>query len=99
MTHNHINVLVVDDSRVSRMLLVHLLESDPQLHVIGAVGDGQAAIDFVNSHKPDLVVMDIHMPHMDGFEATRRIMETHPVPIIICTATTSPEQAATLFRL
>jgi two-component system chemotaxis response regulator CheB len=99
MTKNNINVLVVDDSSVSRMLLVHLLESDPQIHVIGAVNDGQAAIDFVNGHSPDLVVMDIHMPHMDGFESTRCIMETHPVPIIICTATTNPEEAVTLFRL
>jgi len=99
MTNNNINVLVVDDSSVSRTLLVHLLESDAQIHVIGAVNDGQAAIDFVNSRRPDLVLMDIHMPHLDGFEATRRIMETHPVPIIICTATTNPEEAVTLFRL
>src|SRR4030088_1849163 len=99
MTHNDINVLVVDDSNVSRTLLVHLLESDPQIHVIGAVNDGQAAIDFVIGRRPDLVLMDIHMPHLDGFEATRRIMETHPVPIIICSATTNPEEAVTLFRL
>jgi two-component system, chemotaxis family, protein-glutamate methylesterase/glutaminase len=99
MTNNKINVLVVDDSSVCRMLLVHLLESDPQIHVIGTVNDGQAAIDFVNRHRPDVVVMDIHMPHLDGFEATRRIMETQPVPIIICTATTNPKEAVILFRL
>jgi two-component system chemotaxis response regulator CheB len=99
MTDTKINVLVVDDSSVSRMLLVHLLESDPQIRVIGAVNDGQAAIDFVNGHKPDVIVMDIHMPHLDGFEATRRIMETQPVPIIICTATTDPKEIATTFRL
>src|ERR1700716_328169 len=99
MTNNNINVLVVDDSSVSRLLLVHLLESDPQIHVIGAVNDGQAAIDFVNGHRPNLVVMDIHMPHLDGFEATRRIMETHPVPIIICTATRDPKEAVILFQL
>lgn len=99
MTNDKINVLVVDDSSVSRMLLVHLLESDPQIHVVGTVNDGQAAIDFVNRHKPDVVVMDIHMPHLDGFEATRRIMETQPVPIIICTATTNPKEAVILFQL
>ena len=99
MTNNNINVLVVDDSCVSRMLLVHLLESDPLIHVIGAVNDGQAAIDFVNGHKPDVIVMDIHMPHLDGFEATRRIMETQPVPIIICTSTTDPKEVVTTFRL
>jgi two-component system chemotaxis response regulator CheB len=94
-----INVLVADDSQVARMLLVHLLESDPQIGVIGAVSDGQAALDFVAENKPDVVLMDIHMPRMDGFEATRRIMETQPVPIVICTATTNPKEVATTFRL
>ena len=94
-----ITVLVVDDSNVARMLLVHILESDPQIRVIGAVSDGQAAVDFVTQHAPDVILMDIHMPQMDGFEATRRIMETHPVPIVICTATANPREVATTFRV
>ncbi len=94
-----INVLVVDDSKVARTFLVHLLESDPQIRVIGAVDDGQAALDFFKKTKPDVVLMDIHMPRMDGFEATRRIMETQPVPIIICSATTDPKELAATFRL
>jgi two-component system chemotaxis response regulator CheB len=94
-----INVLVVDDSIVARLLLVHLLEADPQIQVIGTVNDGQAALDFVNQKKPDVVLMDIHMPHLDGFEATRRIMETQPVPIIICTANTDTKEVATTFRM
>ncbi|MDB6036964.1 MAG: response regulator receiver (CheY-like) modulated CheB methylesterase [Verrucomicrobiales bacterium] len=99
MTDQSINVLVVDDSKVARMLLVHLLESDPQIRVIGSVNDGEAALEFVQHNKPDVVIMDIHMPGLDGFEATRRIMETHPLPIIICTATTNPKEVATTFRL
>lgn len=99
MTKNKINVLVADDSSVSRMLLVHLLESDPQIHVIGTVNDGQAALDFVRANRPDVIVMDIHMPRLDGFEATRLIMETQPLPIIICSATTDPKAVATTFRL
>jgi two-component system chemotaxis response regulator CheB len=98
MTSQTINVLVVDDSKVARMILVHLLESDPQIHVIGAVSDGQAALDFVRSNKPDVIVMDIHMPNLDGFETTRLIMETQPVPIIICTSTTSPREVVITFR-
>ncbi|HEY2971527.1 MAG TPA: chemotaxis-specific protein-glutamate methyltransferase CheB [Pyrinomonadaceae bacterium] len=96
---NHmINVLVVDDSRVSRMLLVHLIESDPRLRVMGSVDSGDSALDFLKENKPDVVLMDIQMPRLDGFETTRLIMETFPVPIIICTATTDPKEIATTFR-
>src|SRR5208282_6762141 len=98
MTDQKINVLVADDSKVARLILVHLLESDPQIHVIGAVNDGQAALDFVRANKPDVIVMDIHMPNLNGFEATRLIMETQPVPIIICSATTNPREVVTTFR-
>jgi two-component system chemotaxis response regulator CheB len=99
MTDRKINVLVVDDSKVAQMLLAHILESDPQIRVIGAVDDGHAALDFVTEHAPDVILMDLHMPGMDGFEATRRIMETQPVPIIVCTATADPKEVATTFRV
>jgi len=99
MTTQTINVLVADDSNVARMLLVHLLEADPQIHVIGAVKDGQAAVDFVRGNKPDVILMDFHMPNLDGFEATRLIMETQPVPIIICSATTETKEVAFSFRM
>ena len=100
MHADKIKVLVVDDSQVTRMLLVQLLNSDPCIQVIGAVNDGQAALDFLaaGAQRPDVVVMDIHMPHLDGFETTRRIMETQPLPIIICTATASPQDLAVAFR-
>jgi two-component system chemotaxis response regulator CheB len=95
-----IKVLVADDTQVARMLLVELLNRDPRIRVIGAVGDGQAALDFLDAggERPDVVVMDIHMPRLDGFEATRRIMETRPLPIVICTATAAPQDVAVAFR-
>src|SRR5688500_11596362 len=93
-----INVLVADDSKVARMLLVHLLESDPRICVQAVVNGGEAAVEYLQSHKPDVVLMDLHMPGLDGFETTRRIMETVPVPIIICTATTDAREVAFSFR-
>src|SRR5262245_37522989 len=80
------------------MVLINVLESDPQIRVMKVVDSGQAALDFLKTAKPDVVLMDIQMPRLDGFETTRRIMETYPVPIIICTATTDSKELATTFR-
>jgi two-component system chemotaxis response regulator CheB len=93
-----ISVLVADDSKVARLLLVHILESDPRICVAAVVNDGQAALDFLQDHKPDVVLMDLYMPGLDGFETTRRIMETVPVPIVICTANTDTREIAFSFR-
>jgi two-component system, chemotaxis family, protein-glutamate methylesterase/glutaminase len=100
MRQDKIKVLVADDSQVTRMLLVHLLNADAHIQVVGTVNDGQAALDFLQTAtvRPDVVLMDIHMPHMDGFEATRLIMETVPLPIVICTATSDPHELAVAFR-
>ena len=95
-----VTVLIVDDSPSTRLLLTHVLELDARIKVIATVNDGQAAVDFINagSVRPDVVVMDIHMPRLDGFEATRRIMETTPLPIVICTATADPQELQVAFR-
>lgn len=96
---SNISVLIVDDSKTSRMLLTRVLGSDPGITVLAAVENGQEAVDFVAQHKPDVVLMDLHMPKLDGFEATRRIMETEPVPIIICSSTANVRETATTFRV
>jgi two-component system chemotaxis response regulator CheB len=95
-----IGLLVVDDSASQRLLLGHILARDARIKVVGMVTDGQAAIDYLQSGgpRPDVVLMDIHMPVLDGFEATRRIMETNPLPIVICTATADPKELAVAFR-
>ncbi|NQU51105.1 MAG: response regulator [Bacteroidetes bacterium] len=81
-----IKVLIVEDSPTVSLWLEHLLNSDPEIEVIGNMPNGKLAIDFVKINKPDIITMDIDMPVMNGLDATRIIMSTTPIPIIIVTA-------------
>jgi two-component system, chemotaxis family, protein-glutamate methylesterase/glutaminase len=82
-----IRVLIAEDSATCLGLLVELIGSDPQLKVIGTATHGAEAVTMTRDLRPDVVVMDIHMPVMDGFEATRHIMTDAPTPIVIVSAT------------
>ena len=93
-----IRVLIVEDSAVVREFLVHVLSSDPRIAVIGTAKDGEEALEAVKNTKPDVITMDIHMPRMNGLEATRRIMETHPVPIVIVSGSTNLKEVETTFK-
>jgi len=93
-----IKVLVVEDSPVVREFLVYILGADPGIQIIGTVNDGEQALEAVARKRPDVITMDIHMPKLDGVEATRRIMETHPTPIVIVSGSTDPREVATTFR-
>jgi len=93
-----IKVLVVDDSPTAREYLVHIFESDPAITVIGTAHDGAKAVELADKLKPDVVTMDIHMPFMNGIEATRKIMETNPVPIVIVSGVWDPKEVETTFR-
>ena len=93
-----IKVLIVEDSQVVRDFLTYILSSDPAIQIIGTAGNGEEAVQAVREKRPDVVTMDIIMPKMDGFEATRIIMETTPTPIVIVSASWDPKEVEKTFR-
>lgn len=78
-----IRVLIADDSTMIREFIKQILDSDPEIQVVGLAKNGQECIEKVKLLKPDAITMDIHMPVMDGLEATKYIMENTPAPILI----------------
>ena len=92
-------VLVVDDSAFMRKVLETIVNADEQLHVIGQAKDGREAIALSESLKPDVITMDLNMPHMDGLQATAHIMTNSPRPIVIVSSETKEGAASTLKAL
>lgn len=82
-----VRVVVADDQRVVREGLVTSLSVLPGVEVVGAAADGEQALALVSRHRPQVVLMDLRMPRLDGVEATRRILAAYPVTAIVVLTT------------
>ena len=95
-----ISVVLVDDSAVVRRMLAHIISADPDVEVVGSASNGKKAVDAVESLKPDVVVLDVEMPVMDGIEALTIIKHRQPETVVIMFSTlTNRGASATLDAL
>jgi len=92
-------VLIVDDSTFMRKVLETIINSDETLQVVGQAKDGREAVTLAESLKPDVITMDINMPHVDGLQATAQIMTTNPRPIVIVSSESREGADSTLKAL
>src|ERR1044072_2075075 len=94
-----VRVLIVDDAAFMRRVLETIFNPDPKLQVVGHAKDGREAVALAESLKPDVITMDINMPHVDGLQATAQIMTTNPRPIVVVSSESRDGAASTLKAL
>jgi two-component system, chemotaxis family, protein-glutamate methylesterase/glutaminase len=94
-----IRVLVADDSTFMCKVLKEIINGDPQLEVAGQARDGREAVALAETLKPDVITMDINMPHLDGLQATELIMSQNPRPIVIVSSESREGAVETLRAL
>ncbi len=84
-----IRVLIVDDSAVVRQSLSMILESDPEIEVMGTAADPIIAVKKIMKEVPDVITLDIEMPRMDGLTFLKKIMSQHPIPVVVISSLTT----------
>jgi two-component system, chemotaxis family, protein-glutamate methylesterase/glutaminase len=94
-----LRVLIVDDSAIVRKMLAETIRAERDLEVIGTAADPFIARDLILQHEPDVVTLDIEMPRMDGLTFLRKLMEHHPLPVIIVSSLTKSGSAASIEAL
>ena len=88
MAARKIRVLIVDDSATVRQTLASILESDPEIEVLGVASDPYVAARRISEEVPDVITLDVEMPRMDGITFLRKLMSQRPVPVVMCSSLT-----------
>jgi two-component system chemotaxis response regulator CheB len=96
---NRIKVLIVDDSAVVRQVMTGLLADDPAIEVLGAAADPIFALERMQRNWPDVIVLDVEMPRMDGITFLKKIMAERPTPVVICSTLTEKGAQTTMAAL
>jgi two-component system chemotaxis response regulator CheB len=96
---NKIRVLIVDDSLVIRKVLTEILNSSPDIEVVGAAEDAFVAREMIKELNPDVLTLDIEMPRMDGITFLRNLMRLRPMPVVMISALTESNAEVTLTAL
>ncbi len=94
-----VNVFVIDDSAVVRQVVSDLINDAPGLHLLGVAPDPLYALDKMQKAWPDVIVLDVEMPRMDGITFLKKIMSEHPTPVVICSTLTEKGTATSLQAL
>ncbi len=94
-----IKVLIVDDSAVVRQTMEDILSHDPGIEVIATAADPFVASDKLKQEVPDVITLDIEMPRMDGITFLKKIMNQHPIPVVVCSSLTGVGAETTLKAL
>ena len=98
-TPRDIKVIIVDDSAVVRQVMLQVLSRDPEIRIIAQAMDPLFAIEKMKKEWPDVIILDVEMPRMDGITFLRKIMAEHPTPVIICSSLTEKGAETTMQAL
>lgn len=98
-SHNPIKVLIVDDSALIRQTLSSILQSDPDIEVIAMASDPYEAVKEIRKQAPDVITLDIEMPGMDGLTFLKKIMNQHPIPVVMISSLTTQGSSSAIKAL
>ena len=94
-----IKVVLVEDSVVALEVLERLLNSSPEIDVVGTARDGAEGLRVINQTKPDVICTDLQMPTMDGLEFTQKLMAQNPLPVLVISNAVNPNDVENIYSL